>query len=274
LQIAEEMAARLIDAQGGARNKKEFRNAGKLHRGELNRFKLLVEMLEKDLEDFQLGDPQNYKQHYNPLVPYFKLIMGVVSIILSAAWLIHIIIYMLVSPPVYPFLNSYLSFFDEFFPLFGTLTIAIFGLYLLLAASKGAAKFGTRFFLISVHNLEPHKTLLNSFMFNVQLVLLCVLPVVQFCTDAFSQYARHTDADVIFGTQMKYIYGFRYFWQYNVFLFTILGFFILAAIYFACFPSDRKHLNEVMNKIKMQKKKEMGEFGFRLNQAGGSLARM
>ena len=51
---------------------------------------------------------------------------------------------------------------DGFFPLFGTVTIAVMGLYLLLAASKGAAKFGTRFFLISVHPLEPHKTLLNS----------------------------------------------------------------------------------------------------------------
>ena len=124
-----------------------------------------------------------------------------------------------VPPPSrLPTTARYLGFFDAFFPLFGTLTIGILGLYLLLAASKGAAKFGTRFFLISVHALEPHKTLLNSFMFNVQLVLLCVLPTVQFCTDAFSQYARNTDAEVIFGSQFKYIYGFRYFWQYNVFL--------------------------------------------------------
>ena len=274
IKIGEEMALRLIDAQGAARNKKDFRNAGKLHKQELNRFKLLVDMLEKDLEDFQLGDPQNYRKHYNPFVPYMKLIGGIFSIILSLIWIIHIIIYMLFNPPLHPFINTYLSFFDGFFPLFGTLTIGIMGLYLLLAASKGAAKFGTRFFLISVHNLEPHKTLLNSFMFNVQLVMLCVLPCVQFCTDAFSQYARHTEADMIFGTQMKYIYGFRYFWQYNVFLFTILGFFLLALIYFAAFPSDRKHLNEVMNKIKMEKKKEMKYIGFRLNQAGGNLSKI
>jgi LMBR1 domain-containing protein 1 len=201
-----------------------------------------------------------------------KLIGGVLSIIMTLVWIIHIIIYMLFSPPIHPFLNDYLSFFDGFFPLFGTLTIGVMGLYLLLAASKGAAKFGTRFFFISVHSLEPHKTLLNSFMFNVQLVMLCVLPCVQFCTDAFNGYARHSEADAIFGTQMKYIYGFRYFWQYNVFLFTILAFFLLAGIYFAIFPSDRKHLNEVMAKIKAEKKKEAKDFGFRLAQQGGALS--
>jgi LMBR1 domain-containing protein 1 len=240
LKVGDDMAKRLIEAQDNAKSKSERKNAVKVHKVEVNRFKLLVDLLEKDLEEFQLGDPQNYKQHYNPLVPFMKLFAGIVSVIISLAWLIHIIIYMLFNPPLHPFLNDYLSFFDGFFPLFGTLTIGIFGLYLLLAASKGAAKFGTRFFLITVHPLEPHKTLLNSFMFNLQLVLLCVLPTVQFCTDAFSQYVRMTDAEVIFGSQFKYIEGFRYFWQYNVFIFTILGFALLSLIYFVSITTRKR----------------------------------
>ena len=43
-----------------------------------------------------------------------------------------------------------LQWFDQWFPAFGTITVAIFGLYLLLAAAKGNFKFGTRFFLIKV----------------------------------------------------------------------------------------------------------------------------
>ena len=105
-----------------------------------------------------------------------------------------------------------------------------------------------------------------------QLVLLCVLPVVQFCTDAFSQYARNTDAEVIFGSQFKYIFGFRYFWQYNVFLFTILGFTLLAGVYFGLFPSDRTHLNKVMAKIKAEKSKELKAFERKLEQKGGALS--
>ena len=144
-----------------------------------------------------------------------------------------------------------------------------------------------------MHPLEAHKTLLNSFMFNVQLVLLCVLPCVQFCTQAFSQYARYSEADVIFGTQMKYIDGFVYFWKYNVFLFTILGLTLLSIIYFvrrggggcaarcgahsppppqSVFPSDRRHLNAVMAKIKAQKSGEQKSFERKLGQQGGALS--
>lgn len=228
IKIGEEVAGRMIDAMDGARSKRERNRAGKVAKPELVRFKVLVDLLEKDLEEFQLGDPDNYRAHYNPLVPFAKLVGGVISIVLSLAWLLHIILYLLFNPPIFGFLNIYLGFFDAFFPFFGTLTIALLSMYLLLAAAKGAAKFGTRFFLISVHELEPGKTLLNSFMFNVQLVLICVLPVVQLSTDAFSGYAAYTDAEVIFGSQFKYMEGFRYFFQYNVFYFTIIGFFILG----------------------------------------------
>lgn len=66
--------------------------------------------------------------------------------------------------------------------------------------------------------------------------------------------------------------GFKYFFMYNVFYFTIIGFFILGAIYFACFPSDRRHLNAVMQKIKATKSKEKGSLEKQIQQQGGSLA--
>jgi hypothetical protein len=40
-----------------------------------------------------------------------------------------------------------------------------------------------------------------------------VQPAVQFCTDAFSEYVRLTDADSLFGQQFHYMEFFRYFWQ-------------------------------------------------------------
>ena len=272
IKLGDEMAARLIEATEGARNRGAKRKAQREFRGELSKFRLLVDQIEKDLDDFQLGDPQNYRQHYNPLVPYFKLVAGGFSILLTCLWIIQIIIYMLVQPSLNPFLNTYLVMLDNVFPLFGTLTVGLFAIYLLLCASVGAAKFGTRFFLIDVHPLEPGKTLLNSFMFNVQLVLLCVLPTVQFSTQAFAQYARFTTADVLFGTQMKYIQGFRFFWQYNVFLFMLLSFVLLSLIYFSLWPSDRTHLAAVMKQIKEQKGRERAELGRKLAQQGGALS--
>ena len=110
-----------------------------------------------------------------------------------------------------------------------------------------------------------------SFLFNVGLVLLCTLPVVQFCTQAFSGYARLTDAESIFGGQFRYLPGFRELWRYNVFVFTLLGFTLLSAIYFAAFPSDRRHLARVMADIKVAAAIRREAVQKKITQAGGSL---
>jgi hypothetical protein len=67
---------------------------------------------------------------------------------------------------------------------------------------------------------------------------VCLQPATQFMLQAFSIYARLSDADVI-GQQMKYMQGMTYFYRFNIFIFMLLGFTILAAIYFAIWPSDR-----------------------------------
>ena len=303
IAMGEEMAEKLFEATESARGRGAVRKAQREHKEDLKRFRLLVDQVERELDDFQMGDPASYREHYNPLVPYVSLLCGAASAVLTLVWVLHIIIYMLFTPPLYGFLNVYLRQLDGFFPLFSTLTIGIMSVYLLLAASKGAAKFGTRFLLVSVHPLEKGKTLLNSFIFNVQLVLLCVLPTVQFSTNAFNAYAVYTSATVIFGTQMNYIQGFRFFFQYNVFLFMLLGFFGLSCIYFVrcrgarpctpplahhcltsappplfsrdaqgLWPSDKKHLDEMMKKIKTKKRKEGLEFERKLDQKGGALS--
>ena len=165
----------IVEFNDEMRDKKERRKRNKIDSAEMNRYRVLVDMLEADLDAFQLCDPQNYRAHYNPLVPWAKLAAGIFSAAISALWIIQIILYMLFTPPLHPFLNTYFSWFDTWFPLFGTLSIALFGLYLLLAVAKGNFKFGTRFFLIKVHPMEQHKTLMNSFVFNVALILLCTL---------------------------------------------------------------------------------------------------
>ena len=77
--------------------------------------------------------------------------------------------------------------------------------------------------------LHPH-TWLEFFV--GRLIMLCVLPCVQFCTQAFNTYARLTDADVLFSSTMKYLKFFKYFWSYNAFLFGILAIVGIAGAYF------------------------------------------
>jgi len=75
---------------------------------------------------------------------------------------------------------------------------------------KGCFKCGVRFFFVSLHPMKVNATYMNSFLFNLGLVLLCSLPIVQFCTIAFSYYARFTNVNQIFGVQIKYLKFFQY----------------------------------------------------------------
>lgn len=83
-------------------------------------------------------------------------------------------------------------------------------------------------------------TLMNTFLFNVILVLLYSIPCVQFCTQAFQDYARLTDVDLIFGTQVKYLKGFSMFFANNVFIYVLLGWSLVCLLYLIVYPRDAK----------------------------------
>jgi LMBR1 domain-containing protein 1 len=200
-------------------------------------FKQAVFLLEQDVEDFQACHA-NYEK-YNPLIPYIALICGFFSFIISAAWFLHIVIYVLPNPPLMPFLNSFFSWFDGWFPLFGVLAVAIFSIYLLLCAVNGCFKLGMRFLCMTLHPMKPGKTYMSSFMFNIGLVLLCALPVVQFCSTAFADYAKYATIRQIFGVQVEYLQFFSFFWTNDIFIFAFLIVMLLTSVYLACKPADQ-----------------------------------
>merc|ERR1712167_287625 len=109
------------------------------------------------------------------------------------------------SPPLDNFLNDYLVFFDDRAPFFGVLTVAIFAMYLLCCVASGCFKFGLRFFCIALHPMKYNGTMMNSFLFNLGLIMLTALPAVRFTTKAFSNYARSTSVQVLLGVQVEYM---------------------------------------------------------------------
>ena len=159
--------------------------------------------------------------------------------IVSVFWFIHIIVYVFPNPPLAPFLNAYFKWFDKWFPLFGVLSVALFTFYLLLAAMKGAFKFGIRFLFFHIHPMKVGKTYMSSFLFNLALVLMCALPVVQFCQAAFADYASFAEIRQIFGVQIQYLQFFSYFWTKDVFIYIFFVVSILTAIYLARQPNDQ-----------------------------------
>eukprot|EP00529_Nitzschia_sp_RCC80_P012531 CAMPEP_0113446020 /NCGR_PEP_ID=MMETSP0014_2-20120614/3487_1 /TAXON_ID=2857 /ORGANISM="Nitzschia sp." /LENGTH=560 /DNA_ID=CAMNT_0000337091 /DNA_START=342 /DNA_END=2024 /DNA_ORIENTATION=- /assembly_acc=CAM_ASM_000159 len=212
--------------------RKEARN----ERQALLEFKQAVFLMEQDVEDFK-ACTQNY-ENYNPLKPYISLFLGGCACIISLFWFIHIIVYMFPKTPLAPFLNNYFAWFDKWFPLFGVLSVAIFTVYLLFAAMTGCFKFGLRVACMTLHPMILGKTYMSSFLFNIGLVLLCAMPVVQFSADAFSDYARNTAINQIFNVQINSLVFFGWWFTNNVFVYALVIIMFLSSVYLCCRPKD------------------------------------
>jgi LMBR1 domain-containing protein 1 len=213
-----------------------FDSEARKDRGALLEFKAAVFLLEKDVEDFQACTSQYDK--YNPLTPYVAILLSFCSGIISFFWVIHIIVYVLPNQPLAPFLNNYFEWFDNWFPLFGVLSVALFTMYLLFCAVKGCFKFGLRVMCITLHPMKVGKTYMSSFMFNIGLILLCALPVVQFASTAFADYARFSTIRQIFGVQIENLKFFGWWWTNNVFVYVFLALVCMSTVYLLCKPKD------------------------------------
>ncbi len=86
--------------------------------------------------------------------------------------------------------------------------------------------------------LRKNETYMNSFLFNVSLILLASVSVTQFCSASFRDYVTMTDIDLIFTTQIRYLRFFAYFFKYHIFEYILFGISILATIYLLFRPSD------------------------------------
>jgi len=214
----------------------EKRKEARIERQALLEFKQGVFLLEQDVEDFQ-ACTSNY-QNYNPLKPYLSLFFGICSIVISIVWVIHIVVYIFPQDPWNPFLNAYFAWFDRFFSLFGVLSVALFTIYLLFAAVTGCFKFGLRVACIQLHPMILGKTYMSSFLFNIGLILLCALPVVQFSAQAFSDYARDSTINQIFNVQIENLVFFGIWFSRKIFVYIFLSFFGLTVLYLLIKPKD------------------------------------
>ncbi|CAK9180871.1 unnamed protein product [Ilex paraguariensis] len=132
--------------------------------------------------------------------------------------------------------------------LLGTAAFAFFCFYLLIAVIAGAMMLGLRLVFITIHPMKWGATLMNSFLFNVGLILLCsirlsthgLLSVIQFCATAFAYYAQATAAQEIFGHTLQSLRGIKYLYKYNVFQIAFITLAGLTFVYYAAFGWRRK----------------------------------
>ena len=74
-----------------------------------------------------------------------------------------------------------------------------------------------------IHAMAMGKTSINSFLFNLAIVMLCTTPLVHFCVISFSGYASYSDAYLLFNVQMGNMAFFSKMFQKHIFTYTILG---------------------------------------------------
>ncbi|XP_039127692.1 LIMR family protein Os06g0128200 [Dioscorea cayenensis subsp. rotundata] len=169
-----------------------------------------------------------------------KLVLGIIGVIVSVAWVAHIVIYLLINPPLFSFLNEVFIKLDDVWGLLGTAAFAFFCFYLLLAVIAGEMMLGLRLVFITIHPMKWGGTLMNSFLFNVALILLCSISVIQFCATAFAYYAQATAAEEIFGHTLQSLRGIKYLYKYNVFQIAFIAFAALTFVYYLLFGWRRR----------------------------------
>ena len=195
----------------------------------LREFKAAVYMLEEDVRDFTAYQVASEK--YNPLYPYLALLMGLVSSVFSISWFLQTVLYTLPDPPASKFLNELFEWFDSWFPLFGTLSVAFTTLYLLLCSVQGCFVFGMRFLCLSFYPMKVGKTYMNSFLFNMELVLLTSLPVLQFSVISFRDYAENATITQIYLEQIDNMDFFTHFFENDVFVYMLLILSCMTGLY-------------------------------------------
>jgi len=59
--------------------------------------------------------------------------------------------------------------------------------------------------------------MMNSFLFNVELILISSIAAIQFLSTTFGNYIRLTDVDMLFGIQVRHMKFFKYFYENRIF---------------------------------------------------------
>ena len=232
-KIAEQTKAVMADAREVQREERGTGKTRKTRRALAEINKRLVQLEEDELilrQMYPQGEDRDVSWTATVMGYYASLGGGVVCGIVSILWMLHIGLYMFPDPPLTPFLNRFFVDLDAAFGLLGTGSFALFCLYLIMCVIKGNVKVGFRLLLWTVYPMRLGNTLMSAFLFNVNLIMLSSIAVIQFCAKAFDGYAAETSVSDIFGQEIENLRGLGAVFRENVFLYVFFAVACLSAI--------------------------------------------
>mmetsp|Transcript_12200 Transcript_12200/g.38633 ORF Transcript_12200/g.38633 Transcript_12200/m.38633 type:complete len:432 (+) Transcript_12200:187-1482(+) len=128
------------------RREEQERGKSRKWRKQLNMLNQQLVMLEEDetalREVYPQGEEREMAWTMTCIGYWGKLVGGILGCVVSLMWLIHVVLFMFISPPVHPFLNDFFIDLDGVFPLFGTAAFAFFCFYLMMITVKGCMTVG------------------------------------------------------------------------------------------------------------------------------------
>ena len=179
----------------------------------------------------------------NPIWPWCCLILGILSIIISLLWIIHIIIFYLAD--VYPFLNKFFTILDDAFPYAAVLFFGLFTFYLYLCVLSGVTTIGVNFLCFRLHPMVREGTPLTSILFNADIILIASFGVALFSTMNFPIYTRLTALDMLYGVQVQTMKGLKYVWEYGVYV--MFATLLIALVWRLCTCKKKDRRLQILN---------------------------
>lgn len=121
-------------------------------------------------------------------------------------------------------------------------------MYILATVVKGALKFGLRFlFCMSIHPMQVGRTFMNSFLFNLFMIMITIPAIIHFIVELFEAYMRGTSIAFLFTELINKMNWFKWFYKTKFFFYVYLGFALLSLIYLLCKPNnDRYNIKQMI----------------------------
>lgn len=220
---------------------------GRLYKSEFNKFCQTVHLLEEEHEKLNVS---LHERGENPLLSYAKLVLGIMSIILSALWIAHIITHII----IFQFLSQkrLAGLFDSFmlfvakarsYVLELAVYIVLMG-YLLGCVMVGCFRFNMRAFCFTtIHPMKAGKTHLNSILFNTSVVIVAASALTEFAQTALPEYTAHTLSEKLYTEYLQNTPLLGFFFKYRVFIWLMMLFVIISLIFVAIKPNESKAFN-------------------------------
>ena len=243
--------------ENGVHNKSIFSKEKRQYNDLLKKLKVGVSIID---DQFQIINMQNMANQTSALGYLIQLLAGFFCMILSFTWIAQILLYIILKKngkPISTFLNIPLVKLTKVNLSFIAISIfTVLSLYLLLITIKGNFKFGLRFMLFGqIYPMKKDNTYMNSILFNVMLIMITSVSVIQFSIRAFGEYTSLTDADIIFNTQIKYLTFYSLFFKFNVFEIGLLIIAFISFVYLICRPNDTNTVKKILyQKLENDKK--------------------